>query len=352
MNLLTGRPAEAEPFSSLNSMESGARQPAPRGYGVQTSKPSLASSASTSSRRGSASDKKELLFLFLFPWLVFSVLLALIGFAGAYRSILAWGAMVPFVLISIWCLWPSADSIRRPSFVVQQAFGGALLVACFAAALGGMSIYMTYGRRYHTYDCSTTYENVRADSPSGAYKDGGIFSFDLTTLVDGSRSVGLRNGDTYCAAPMLANFDQLVFGFVAVGKNCCMMRGRFDCGKGSALNGVSLSRAGHPDLANYEAAAKQLGAVYDLHESTDPVIVYVDEDGPQQWIDQILHDALGFYFLSVFLMAIIMPAITVAILKLLQGFQKYGRGTQKPPMEGPGVYYGYVSAKGISATKA
>lgn len=277
------------------------------------------------SGRWLTSEKQELAFFIGFPVFAFAVLSALIGFVYTHRVIFAWAPMVPFVLLGLWCLLPFSGSLRRPSILMQQAFGAALLFACIAAVVFGMAIYGTYMRRYNIYDNSTAYENVRADEPPGAYKDGGIFNFDTMTTVDVSRSVGLEMGDRYCAAPMLATLEQDVVGFVAVGKNCCKERGKFECGKGAALSAVSLPRAGHPELSYYESAAKMIGAVYDLDESADMLVLYVDE-GPQEWIDSIWYDGFRVYVVSALAMCAALPVISIGILKALQGYQKYGHG--------------------------
>lgn len=277
------------------------------------------------SRRWLASEKQELAFLIGFPCFAFAILSALIGFVCTHRIIFAWGPVVPFALLGFWCLLPLSDSRGRPSILMQQAFGAALLFACIAAVVFGMAIYGTYISRYNTYHNSTTYENVRADEPPGAYKDGGIFNFDLMTIVDTARVVGLQMGDRYCAAPMLATSEQHIVNFVAVGKNCCHERGRYECGKGAALSAVSLPRAGHPELSSYESAAKMIGAVYDMQESADMLVLYVDED-PQEWIDSIWYDGFMVYGVSALAMCVVLPVISIGILKALQGYQKYGHG--------------------------
>jgi len=111
--------------------------------------------------------------------------------------------------------------------------------------------------------------------------DAGRIHFSEDAHVDISRSMGFRNYDTYCVAPItvgdakLANYD-----FWAVGTNCCLgSDGRdFRCGEFNNLAAHSgLRLMDDKERRYFRLAVEQAEAAYDI-DSNHAVFMYWMQD--------------------------------------------------------------------------
>lgn len=133
------------------------------------------------------------------------------------------------------------------------------------------------------YDISrlNTYPAVDPSKYGGQQlMDAGQILFTPGTKLELKQSTGFMNGDTYCAAPIVAgNASQSTFDFWAVGINCCSAHtSDFHCGEYSnpfATNGIRLMDDDKREM--FRLVVKKAEAEYSL-KVTHPIFLYWTSD--------------------------------------------------------------------------
>lgn len=210
----------------------------------------------------------------LLPWGLYAVMCAVMAFSLHYElpsvAYLALAGGFISVLI-VACVaanqktWTTSAE-REPSWLVFLA--GSMLVAFLAAVYFGNSIFTTNMQPYYDVMNLNNYSNIYPDRMRGQQlMDAGRIEFTAGTKLDLYKSMGFKNGRTYCVAPIvLSSGSPVTFDFWAVGVDCCSgSQADFHCGNFDdplANGGLRLMTEGDRPL--YRLAVQQAEATYKI----------------------------------------------------------------------------------------
>eukprot|EP00933_Yihiella_yeosuensis_P071645 TRINITY_DN79873_c0_g1_i1.p1 TRINITY_DN79873_c0_g1~~TRINITY_DN79873_c0_g1_i1.p1 ORF type:complete len:364 (+),score=52.12 TRINITY_DN79873_c0_g1_i1:168-1259(+) len=272
----------------------------------------------------------------ILPSAIFAAVMAPFAFSFWSLPWLHWNILsTGFALSLLFWAWPD---VQRD--VKNSRFWRVLAVLCLLASLTGAAlgfydhsvfIYMNLA-----YKNSPTYLKVKPTARGGAFQDSGIISFAGGARVDPTMSVGYRDVERYCVAPI---FDRATMSkpygkrvsFWAVGVDCCRRRGMFRCGpvwNTSVSGGLAVVRQGWRTINNvaaYKNAMEQAAATYELVLDENPVFVRWGAT-PKQDMQEYWDQGVAFFGWAV---------LTFVLLNLLFGiwaaynWQKYFTGELK-----------------------
>eukprot|EP00444_Apocalathium_aciculiferum_P028610 CAMPEP_0183442132 /NCGR_PEP_ID=MMETSP0370-20130417/87105_1 /TAXON_ID=268820 /ORGANISM="Peridinium aciculiferum, Strain PAER-2" /LENGTH=335 /DNA_ID=CAMNT_0025631645 /DNA_START=67 /DNA_END=1071 /DNA_ORIENTATION=+ len=166
----------------------------------------------------------------LVPWVLFSVLYAVLSFSIHYEApVLCFGIVaagfLAVVLVGVLALSASgrwfANAEREPTWLKFMFLAG--LLAFFAAYVLGSGNYGSNMERYYNMRNLNNYTGVSPAQMRGQQlMDAGIVQFAAGTKLDLSKSNGFKNNNVYCVAPItLGDTPLATYDFWVVGKNCC-----------------------------------------------------------------------------------------------------------------------------------
>lgn len=217
---------------------------------------------------------RQILFLFLLPWLMFSTIAILFTFANYHASGVV--DMVVFICAALSLVFGVLGS-KNYSF---------LSLLCLVAVASGTFVgYVNYSwnmEPYWFYEGAREYHNVLASEPAAAHGDAGKIFFAEAAAIDSTKAVGWKLGDVYCVAPIMDPYSGTRVEYWAVGINCCTQRGEFSCddakveGAGAAKGGLVVQDRGvfaASPFDHYHHAVKTAEAAYDLVSSSEPLFV-------------------------------------------------------------------------------
>lgn len=226
------------------------------------------------------------MFLCLFvPWILFCAMSAVMSFSIHYQqpwwcySVVAAGFLVTMVSVASakdasdnrTTQNPYSYSAREPTWYIFLALS--IFLAWFAGIVVGDLNFHANLEPYYASMTLNMYSNVDPSRVRGqSLMDAGRVLFTNESQLDISRSMGFKNSDVYCVAPIapkggnrtaipLANYD-----FWAVGTNCCHGNSAtFHCGEFSNINAHAglrlLTDDGHPF---FQLAVQQAEAAYGI----------------------------------------------------------------------------------------
>jgi len=220
------------------------------------------------------------------PWLFFCLVYALRSFRLRFEQPLACRALTAacgLVVLALGCAAAAAavqrlrGRRREPSWVVF-----AFLTTLAAYAMGLILGDLNYSTNLHWYYSTTTLNQYRDVNPSRGpgqqftpgqqFMDAGLVYFSENATLDLSRSMGFRDQDTYCVAPITVKDAGVVlplevYDFWAVGLNCCSGHAPdFHCGEYSNPKAKAGLRLMTDSLRPYyRLAVQQAEAAYDIH---------------------------------------------------------------------------------------
>mmetsp|Transcript_54916 Transcript_54916/g.130912 ORF Transcript_54916/g.130912 Transcript_54916/m.130912 type:complete len:326 (+) Transcript_54916:165-1142(+) len=226
------------------------------------------------------------------PFLVF--LFVNLAFLYVYHSAapLVWLLIITGLLASLASLLLGATQNFGTSSRLVLFLSAGCFLAILTGTLIGYEVYRHYLTHYWFTHEADSYSDVLSTEPAAAYASAGKLLFDVDARIDLARTVGYRNGSTYCAAPISDTMhlqEEAVsaeLGFWAVGIDCCGARGEFACD--DALNprargGVVINDESSVTTTareHFMRALHQAEAVYQIHAAAQPVFVrwVVDPD--------------------------------------------------------------------------
>eukprot|EP00931_Biecheleriopsis_adriatica_P083944 TRINITY_DN5762_c0_g1_i1.p1 TRINITY_DN5762_c0_g1~~TRINITY_DN5762_c0_g1_i1.p1 ORF type:complete len:312 (+),score=56.90 TRINITY_DN5762_c0_g1_i1:99-1034(+) len=241
--------------------------------------------------------------LFL-PWLIFTVVYSVSSLSIHYTnpaSVLLVEVLAGAVLL---LLGQSAfQNLRQdygqPSWYVFLFLTSAL--ALTAAAFFGDSNYKTNMVPLMDIQNMNSYDVVDPSQSKGnQLMDAGRVHFTPEAKLDIAHSLGFKNLDTYCVAPITSTDKPGNYDFWAVGLNCCSGHmPDFHCGEynnPSAHSGLRLMR---DDLRSYfRLAVQQAEAAYNI-QANHPVFFYWMQD-PQTEVSAYENAAYTNWMVGVF----------------------------------------------------
>mmetsp|Transcript_32357 Transcript_32357/g.84005 ORF Transcript_32357/g.84005 Transcript_32357/m.84005 type:complete len:322 (-) Transcript_32357:27-992(-) len=109
--------------------------------------------------------------------------------------------------------------------------GGLMVVSAALGSFEGYQGFIEFTGRFYAIGDGREYREVEPTELAISKSDAGSIFWAPDTIVDVTRSVGLRVDHTFCVAP-IANRDDLMANveFWAVGRDCCKYRSEFSCG--------------------------------------------------------------------------------------------------------------------------
>lgn len=212
----------------------------------------------------------ELATLMFLPWMIFTLVECLFCFTYEDFPGIVWALVITCGLLSLLFIVLGRLG-RRHS---QLALGFLCFSAVFLAVAVGSVTYDTYMQSYFRLDSGATYDGVSPSEPSSTHADASVIVFQEDAFVDAQRSVGyMREGVSYCVAPIATQTFSASPQYWAVGKDCCEARGEFWCGDAphpSAHSGVVVPKGDpvSPGM-HYSTAIRMAQEVYSLEPASE-----------------------------------------------------------------------------------
>uniref|UniRef100_A0A7S2Q923 Uncharacterized protein n=1 Tax=Zooxanthella nutricula TaxID=1333877 RepID=A0A7S2Q923_9DINO len=294
------------------------------GYGMggdlaQVAKPS------PFTRRHRPANLMALIFCFIVPVIVFGAVFSLQTFSMHYNrpptcKMLCFAVLAMVVLLG----WNAGSAWRRREDGTDPKWYTFMFVTCLVAWIFafvfGNAIFKKNTAPYMDVIGLNIYPGVDPSKFRGQQlMDAGRIGFTPGTFLDLGHSMGFRNLDTYCVAPIAgpnqSTTGPFVYDFWAVGINCCSGHlPDFHCGEYNNMNARSGLRLMRDDeRAYFRLAVQQAEAAYNLraphpiflHWMQDPmseVSAYLDR-AYQLWVIGISSFA-GFQLVQVVIAAV------------------------------------------------
>lgn len=212
------------------------------------------------------------------PWAVFCIASALLAFELHF----SWPWLCHALLVVLFLLGVVAPGIRAlmqirkkvtdPQYVPEWFLF--LTVACFIAfvlgAFHGAWIYFKYMHPYYNLENLAEYRDIDTNQFVGAQlMDAGRIDFRQGTQLDLGHSMGFKNNDLFCVAPIVTpqgRYAERTYDFWAVGKNCCSgSQADFHCkGFADPRSTGALRLVDYVDRPFYRLAVQQAEATYKI----------------------------------------------------------------------------------------
>lgn len=268
------------------------------------------------------------------PWLIFAVVFTMTSTSMNYSSA-GIVQVVSYAMLAVVCvigyaalqLWMR----RTPGALQERCWHTFLFTTSLAAWLAardlGIQNFQTNMVPYMDVINLNVYENVDPSTFRGQQlMDMGRVSFSLGSHLDLSKSIGFRNLDTFCVAPIVSanatsGTNQETYDFWAIGLNCCSGHvPDFHCGEFNVLGAHSAVRLLRDDQrAFFRLAVRQAEAAYNI-AAQHPMFMYWMTDPLAEinaYADQaakvLLTDLLASLVIQLFLVA----GATLVISKLV-----------------------------------
>lgn len=170
------------------------------------------------------------------------------------------------------------------------------LFLAFLMAIGlGEWVFEMHFRPYWDLGNLNNFTNVNPQYIRGQMvMDAGHISFVPGTRLDLSRSMGFRNGDVYCVAPIVFGETKMdTYDFWAVGTNCCSGNSAdFHCSNfnNERANGAMRLVGGQSDKERpfYRLAVQQAEAAYEM-QAVHPLffhwVAFPEQEMEKYWLD-------------------------------------------------------------------
>lgn len=182
------------------------------------------------------------------------------------------------------CLFLARKFIVFSKGTPWKMLGWFSLISTGAAVFSGYYICSKYVEYGYMYGALPHFEQVYPSESPDAYRDAGVIQFNPTSYVDSSMSVGFKDSELWCVAPITAPAAPgmsgqpagTVYGWWAVGTDCCEERARFRCGMATnpkAHMAMAVIPGSPLYSENYKKAVKMAALLYGIAAAPDPMFV-------------------------------------------------------------------------------
>eukprot|EP00927_Polykrikos_kofoidii_P074867 TRINITY_DN7091_c0_g1_i1.p1 TRINITY_DN7091_c0_g1~~TRINITY_DN7091_c0_g1_i1.p1 ORF type:complete len:363 (+),score=42.80 TRINITY_DN7091_c0_g1_i1:104-1090(+) len=209
------------------------------------------------------------------PWSLFTFMSWCLGFTFRYVYPTTCSVFVVFAaLFTIAFLFLALEARRRqgreaehnPSWLMFVFLS--MTVAFVLASILGNVIFHLYTVPYHTILEMNLYTDVRVDLFNGLQgMDAGRIVFARGTHIQVEKSMGFKNIDVHCVAPIVfGNTTLATYDYWAVGKGCCSgLQADFHCANFDNQQAASgLRLLSDADRWFYRLAVQQAEAVHNI----------------------------------------------------------------------------------------
>mmetsp|Transcript_55915 Transcript_55915/g.173352 ORF Transcript_55915/g.173352 Transcript_55915/m.173352 type:complete len:330 (-) Transcript_55915:17-1006(-) len=244
------------------------------------------------------------------PWLFFMVAYAVMSFSIHYSSsqlCLIVNILLLVVIGAMGCL--AGVSLRTPTVSCRDTswlmflFGTSFLL-WLAGFIFGEWNYQTNSYPLYELQQLNVYSSVDPNTYRGIQlADAGRVTFDAGSHLDLSRSMGFKNLNTYCVAPVVgppssSAYNVSSYDFWAIGLDCCSGQGPdFRCGEWNnpkAHAGLRLVRESQKGY--FRLAVQQAEAAFNI-KARHPVFLYWVED-PLAEMNALSEDGQQYFLLG------------------------------------------------------
>lgn len=219
------------------------------------------------------SNALEIILSVVLPWCVFAGVLSLISLSCHYVYATVVFVCTAIIGVFVLALGVVALNVFKKGGIYEAKWNIFIFFACIIAwILGlvcGQQNYVMNFVPFLNIENLNTYPNVDPTTTHGQLlMDAGRIEFIQGSQLDLSKSMGFRNVDFYCVAPVTQNAsiqNQTMYDFWAVGVNCCSGRGDFHCGDFMNTQKMSGLRLMREDQRGYfRLAVQQAEAAYQI----------------------------------------------------------------------------------------
>jgi len=238
------------------------------------------------------------------PWLLFATTFWLRSFevrrdSESFAIHLGYCLLVP-VFVFAWMTF----NLARTGDPKAMAFLTATCVLSWAvASVAGDWNYHSFMRPYYDIKNLNTYPSVDPAKYQGTQlMDAGIIQFTPGSTLMLGKSIGFKNEDIYCVAPIASgpNSNQSTYDFWAVGLNCCSGHSPdFRCGEYTnpqARWGLRLMDDSKKNM--FRLAVQEATATFNLN-APHPVFMYWLSD-PSSEVNAYQEDGYNYFLMFVF----------------------------------------------------
>lgn len=245
------------------------------------------------------------------PTFLFCVIVALFTFDFIIPSFV-WGIVLILFVVFFYLAWPlpppldyeTPDAIpqpqKRPSW--QWFPVGSLIFASTMGYIFGGTNYHIFMLPYLHYTYNREYTNVNPGEDANGFQDAGALYFSKAARVNLAQSVGFKDWNRFCVAPVVSDDPSDTVSFFAAGLDCCNSRNDFKCWGATdptAHAGVRISEndplGNH--LPQFKKAAEMAASVYGFKTSENPVLVLWVKD-PKEFALSTFWIAMVFLLVS------------------------------------------------------
>lgn len=252
----------------------------------------------------------------LFPWTIFCLIYACMSFKLHFsKPWLCYSLVGAGLFVALLFGWMAFTSVLKKVFHRQVSqpkwyifiFCTTLMGWVLGILLGNLN-FTTYTQAYYDYSGMNEFFDIDPSQANGqAFMDAARFNFVNNSGLDLTRSIGFKDGSTYCVAPVSialpGSYQALpmqTYDFWAVGLDCCSPNSAdFHCGayaNPNAHGGLRLLADNQRPF--FRLAVQQAEATYAI-KATHPLFLYWTDD-PSAAMFSIRDEGYKYYLIGMF----------------------------------------------------